>query len=176
MLNKIKEIKRDRRISKQKRIKEEKERERIRIKEAKERKRKRIEKEKIEEERKKEEIRKINEREKELKIKKDNFMKEEGLDKLQFNKDVMSDYQKAKYYLKRNGYSWGHINRMKHYKLFYEANSMIAFKASEKDISISVSNPYERKEKPRPARVISNSADEFVEQIRESMTNPNFYR
>src|SRR5699024_3665050 len=142
MLNKIKEIKRDRRITKKKRNKEEKERERIRIKEAKERKRKRIEKEKIEEERKKEELRKASEREKELKIKKDNFMKEEGLDKLQFNKDVMSDYQKAKYYLKRNGYSWGHINRMNHNKLFYEANSMIAFKAKEKDIPISISNPY----------------------------------
>src|SRR5699024_109006 len=146
MINKNKEIKRDRRISKQKRIKEEKERERIRIKEAKERKRKRIEKEKIEEERKKEELRKASEREKELKIKKDNFMKEEGLDKLQFNKDVMSDYQKAKYYLKRNGYSWEHINRMNHNKLFYEANSLIDFKASKKDIEIYVLNPYEKDE------------------------------
>ncbi|QDJ97901.1 hypothetical protein PALS2_276 [Staphylococcus phage PALS_2] len=173
MLNKIKEIRNDRKMKKQRKIEEEIERERIRIKKAEEIERERIQKIKIEEEKKKEEIRKINEKEKELKNKKDNFMKEEGLDKEQFNKDVMSDYQKAKYYLKRNGYSWGHINRMNHNKLFYEANSMISFKAKEKDVSISVSNPYKRKGK---ARVISDSKDEFVEQIRESMTNPNFYR
>ncbi|QQM14723.1 hypothetical protein CPT_MarsHill_189 [Staphylococcus phage MarsHill] len=158
MLNKIKEIKRDRRIAKQKRIKEEKERERMRIKEA-----------KIEEERIKEELREINERKKEIENKKDNFMKEEGLDKLQFNKDVMSDYQKAKYYLKRNGYSWGHINRMKHYKLFYEANSMIAFKAKEKDIPISVSNPYEKDDDGHFYGV-----DAYIAQLKKD--NPDFYR
>lgn len=101
------------------------------------------------------------------------FMKEEGLDKEQFNKDVMSDYQKAKYYLKRNGYSWGHINRMNHNKIFYEANSMISFKAREKGLSISVSNPYKRKNKK--AYVINSSVNEGAEQMQRSIY-PHLYK
>lgn len=70
-----------------------------------------------------------------------NFIKEEGLSKKYFDKSEISDYQEAKQYLLRNGFNWSDLKRMNKHKIYFEANSLIAFKASEKDIEL---NPYKR--------------------------------
>src|SRR5699024_3302440 len=105
MLNKIREIRKDRKIAKQKRIKEAE-----------------IEREKRNEETRKlfEEARRESEaREKATRA----FLEKEGLIKSYFDRSENIDYQEAKQYLLRNGFNWTDLKRMNNYKIFLEANS-----------------------------------------------------
>lgn len=147
MLNKIKEIKLDRRIAKQKRIKKEKERERIRIEEAKER-------ERIEEERLERNSLKMPAMEQ---IKRE-FLEKEGLEEAGFGS--RADYQEAKQYLLRNGFNWSDLKKMSKDKIYFEANSLLEYKAKKENVLID-----------HFAMMIAQGEDNFSKEIQRKISN-----
>src|SRR5699024_383184 len=121
------------------------------FKQMKENKRKEMERERKENERKEreyrekikkeEKLKKEKEEEKELRkeaIKqiKDEFLEKEGISTQHFSKDYKIDYQEAKQFLLRNGFNWSDLKRMNKYKILFEANSLVEYKAYKEDVLI----------------------------------------
>jgi len=148
MLNKIREIRKDRKIAKQKRIKEAE-----------------IEREKRNEETRKlfEEARRESEaREKATRA----FLEKEGLIKSYFDRSENIDYQEAKQYLLRNGFNWTDLKRMNNYKIFLEANSLVEYKARKENVKIKTIKDVIEENKSREIRMAADMYRESLESCR----------
>jgi len=135
MLNKIKEIRQDRKIAKQKRIKKEKEREKEEII----RLIRETDFEKWVEQENEEALKLFEEAEREREAREKptrDFLEKEGLNKSYFDRAENIDYQEAKQYLLRNGFNWTDLKRMNNYKIFFEANSLVEYKAMKENVEI----------------------------------------